>query len=161
MLENEYVKRGFDWLFLHNNQSRRTIGQTLNRMFLPRFQATLTPTQFATFMCSQAANEQVILLALQDGNVFVMADNKLPPSLILHCSGIPLTVVPTDYTTEQFTQFMKTSAEFYQWAYYLDEEDFQKRALESILQRVESNTFLPMAICFRNVQTRRKAQKAA
>ena len=130
-------------------------------MFLPKLQATLTPTQFATFMCSKAASEQVILLALQDGNVFVMADDKLPPSLILHCSGIPLTVVSHDYTTEQFTQFIEASAEFYQWAYYLDEEDFQKRALESILQHVELNTFLPMAICFRNVQTRRKAQEVA
>ncbi len=112
-------------------------------------------------MCNKATNEQVVLLALQDGNVFVMADDKLPHSLILHCTNIPLTVAPDTYTTEQFTVFMKASADFYQWAYYLDEEEFQKRALESILQRVDLNTMLPFAMCIKNVQTRRKAKQHA
>ncbi|WP_375448503.1 hypothetical protein [uncultured Fibrella sp.] len=130
-------------------------------MFLPNFQATLTPTQFTTFMRKKAASELVILLALQDGNVFVMADDELPASLLIHCSSIPLTIVPNQYTTQQFTAFLEASADFYQWAYYLDEEEFQKRALESLLQRVEPATILPLAMCIKNVQNRRKAQVAA
>lgn len=110
-------------------------------------------------MCNKVADEQVVLLALQDGNVFIMADDKLPHNLILHCTNIPLTVAPNNFNIEQFTAFMKASADFYQWAYYLDEEDFQKRALESILQRVDPNTMLPFAMCIKNVQTRRKTQQ--
>lgn len=131
----------------------------LSIMFLPRFQSTLSPAQFATLMCHKTADEQLVLLALQDGNVFVMADDKLPHSLMLHCTNIPLTVVPNDFTTEQFTAFMKASADFYQWAYYLDEEEFQRRAIESILRRVDPNTMLPFAMCIKNVQTRRKVKQ--
>lgn len=130
-------------------------------MFLPNFQATLTPTQFATFMCNKPATQQVVLLALQNGNVLVMADEKLPQSLLLHCSSIPMTAVPNDYTTEQFTAFLEASAEFYQWAYYLDEEDFHRRAIESILQRIEPATFMPMAFCLRGIKDGRKTARQA
>ena len=130
-------------------------------MFLPNYQATLTPTQFATFMCNKPASQQVVLLALEDGNVLVMADEQLPQSLLLHCSSVPMTVVPNDYTTEQFTAFLGASAEFYQWAYYLDEEECQKRAMESILQRVEPATFIPMALCLRNIKDSRQTLRQA
>lgn len=130
-------------------------------MFSPQYQNTLTPTQFATFMCNKPARQQVAMLALRDGNVFVMADNQLPDSLIHHCSGVPLTVVPDNYSCEQFTAFLDDSADFYRWAYYLDEEEFQRRALESILQRNNSAVVLPLGMCIRQIQAQRQTKQAA
>jgi hypothetical protein len=129
-------------------------------MFSPKYQNTLTPTQFDTFMCNKPSGQQVAMLALRDGNVFVIADDHLPGSLIHHCSGVPLTVVPDNYSCEQFTTFLDDSAEFYRWAYYLDEEEFQRRALESILQR-NSAVALPLGICIRQVQAQRLTKQAA
>ena len=103
-------------------------------MFIPQYQATLTPVQFATFMCNKPANDQVIMLARYDGNVLVIADKNLPGYLIRHCTAIPLTVVPDDYTVQSFSAFLEASAEFYKWAYYADELDYQLRTLERLIE---------------------------
>lgn len=124
-------------------------------MFVPRVQTTLTPTQFTTFMHHKPPSQQVVMLALQTGNVLVIADENLPPTLVARCAEIPLTVAPHDYTVEQFTAFLDTSTEFYRWAYYLDEEDFTKRALESLLQQLEPNIPLPVAVCLSRIQQER------
>ena len=107
-------------------------------MFVPQFQATLTPVQFATFMCNKSANEQVIMLARNDGNVLVIADKNLPDCLIRHCTTVPLTVVPDDYTVQCFSAFLEASAEFYKWAYYADEFDYQLRTLERLIECANS-----------------------
>lgn len=112
-------------------------------------------------MCEKPASQQVVMLALEDGNVLVMADEQLPSSLLVHCSSVPMTVVLDEYTTEQFTAFLQASAEFYQWAYYLDEEEFQRRAMESILQRVEPATHFPIALCLRNIKDSRQTLRQA
>ncbi len=107
-------------------------------MFSPLYQATLTPIQFATFMCNKPANEQVIMLARNDGNVLVIADKNLPDCLIRHCTTVPLTVVPDDYTVQCFSAFLEASAEFYKWACYADEFDYQLRTLERLIECANS-----------------------